>query len=208
MSPLSRRRFLAGSAALGASAAACSAEKGIVAPVPSSTTPTSVPSPPTPEDDARTASLAAGLEILAIRSYLGAIQIVNAGQLPPPPSALAMLVNVAVAQHQQHVEAWNNFLRQQGRPEVTEPDPQVSRSIHTLVQGTHSTGLALMALTVEELVAANYVSAIPNLAAIDAIALAGSVHVVETGHAAVLRFLLDRSPPPGAFAGDALSLPG
>lgn len=188
----------------GTVSASCSPNQA-TEPVPSSTvkTPTTLLSPP---DDMRSASFAASLEALAIWAYRGAIQIVNAGQVDAPAEAVARLAATAAAHHEEHLRAWNEILLIGGRPEVTEPDPSLQGTLTSLVQGTHSVGLGGVSVSVEQLLAASYVSATPRFGDAVKSRLAGSIQLVELQHLAVGRFLLDRPLLSGAFANDALSL--
>lgn len=201
---VSRRTLLRSSALAGAVAAmaACSA-KGSKHAAPSTSSPSATTRP---ADDARAAAYAAGLEVLALRTYASAVQAVSAGATPAPPNALGQLINLAAVQHQQHLDAWNASLRSAGKPEVTEPPASLSQALQANLQGILSAGVGRTALSVEQLVAASYVSAVPSLQATDAIRLAASIHVVEIQHVALIRFLLNQNPAPDAFANDAFSL--
>jgi hypothetical protein len=150
----------------------------------------------------------AGLELLALRTYDRAVQVVNAGAVPAPPAALGQLVNVAVTHHQQHLDAWNGVLRAAGKPEVTEPPASLSQALQANLQGLLSAGIGPTALSVEQLLAASYISAVPSVAAPDVMRLAGSIQAVELEHAALIRFLLSQAVAPDAFANDAFSLGG
>jgi hypothetical protein len=203
---LSRRAFLAATplAALTAAAACSPARKAKVAPT------TSVPSSVLPPaNDSQAAAFAAGVELMAAQAYEQAIAALNTGQLAPVAPALAEFVNAAHDHHRQHLDAWNGWLRANGGAEITDLSTAFKRAVQSFRQTFFLAGVGKMALGVEPLLAASYVSAAPALIARDAAQLAGSILVVEMQHASIIRYLTDEDfPVPDTFASDAFSLPG
>jgi hypothetical protein len=61
------------------------------------------------------------------------------------------------------------------------------------------TGLATLALSIENIAAQTYQAQISELSSAKAIAAAASIHPVEMQHAAILSFVLGRYPVPNAF---------
>lgn len=202
---MSRRQMLLGMGAAGGAVTLDACTSGSRRAVPPSA-PTTPPASPVPgRDDTHTVAFAAGLEALALKAYSQMSDLVNAGNVPAPPPALGALVNTASTHHQAHLDAWNAVLAKSGQAAITEPDPGLVRGLAPLVQEAISVGVGSGALSLEQLLASNYVGVAPALGDPDAVRLAGSVLVVEMQHVAVVLYLLNRRPIPDAFAKDALS---
>ena len=164
------------------------------------------PLPAPSEGDARTAAFAAGLEALAVGTYKAALDAATANKLGAVPPAGAEFVKVAMAQHQEHQNAWNKILTDAGQSAVTEPDPGLKPVIdEKFSQVTDFAGAARLALLLEETAAATYLKAIPTLDSRDAAKLAASIQAVDAKHAAVLHYVLGEYPVPDVFAKTALA---
>ena len=61
-------------------------------------------------------------------------------------------------------------------------------------------GAATLALMLEEIAAATYLSAQSVLTNKDAIMLAGSIQIIDAQHAAILHYVLGEYPVPDVFA--------
>ncbi len=198
---LSRRRFLVGTgvaAGLAVVTAACGTDEQ--SPMGGGETTTSGGQKQA-EGDAAVASLAAGLEVLAVSTYKSALDAATSGKLGAVPPAGAEFVKTAMAQHQAHLDAWNKTLKSAGQPEVTEPNATLKPKVDAELAKVKSfTGAAQLALTLEETAAATYLSAIPQLKSADAIRQAASIQAVDAKHAAVLHFVLGQYPVPDTFA--------
>lgn len=223
--PFSRRRLLAGAGFIGAAlvAAACGSDDkaattttapagGDSSTTASSTAETTAPTTAdtmapgttTADDGAATdgkiATLAAGLEVLAVNTYGAALDAAGKGALGAVPPAVAEFVTKAKAQHQEQLDKWNEVLVAAGAPEVTEPnadlDPVVAAEFAKV---TDVVGAAKLALMLEQIAAATYQSAIPVLTSKDAILLAGSIQIIDFQHAAILNFVLGNYPVPDTF---------
>lgn len=167
---------------------------------------TPAPLPAPSEGDARTAVFAAGLEALAVGTYKAALDAATANKLGAVPPAGAEFVKVAMAQHQEHQNAWNKILTDAGQSAVTEPDPGLKPVIDKkFSQVTDFAGAARLALLLEETAAATYLKAIPTLDSRDAAKLAASIQAVDAKHAAILHFVLGEYPVPDVFAKTALA---
>ena len=167
---------------------------------------TAAPLPAPSEGDARTAGFAAGLEALAVGTYKAALDAATANKLGAVPPAGAEFVKVAMAQHQEHQNAWNKILTDAGQNAVTEPDPGLKPVIdEKFSQVTDFAGAARLALLLEETAAATYLKAIPTLDSRDAAKLAASIQAVDAKHAAVLHYVLGEYPVPDVFAKTALA---
>lgn len=167
---------------------------------------TPAPLPAPSEGDARTTAFAAGLEALAVGTYKAALDAATANKLGAVPPAGAEFVKVAMAQHQEHQNAWNKILTDAGQSAVTEPDPGLKPVIdEKFSQVTDFAGAARLALLLEETAAATYLKAIPTLDSRDAAKLAASIQAVDAKHAAVLHFVLGEYPVPDVFAKTALA---
>ncbi len=150
--------------------------------------------------DLAVASLAASLEVLAVNTYGAALDAATSGALGEVPPAVANFVTTAMAQHQDHLDAWNGVLSAAGEPEVTDPPADLEQMVNTAFgEVTDVTGAAELALLLEETAAATYQSAIPSLESEEAISTAGSILCIDRQHAAVLRFVLGEYPIPDVF---------
>lgn len=226
--PFSRRRLLAGAGVIGAAlvAAACGSDAKTSTSTPaaaSSSTPaagttgattatttagttamTTVETTAAPADGAATdgkiATLAAGLEVLAVGTYKAALDAATAGKLGAVPPAVATFVTTAMGHHQMHLDAWNKVLKAAGAPEVTAPNAKLKPVVdEAFGKVTDVVGAAKLALLLEQIAAATYQSAIPVISNKDAVKLAGSIQIIDFQHAAVLNFVLGNYPVPDTF---------
>ena len=150
--------------------------------------------------DGKIATLAAGLEVLAVNTYGAALDAAGSGALGTVPPAVAEFVTTAMAHHQEHLDAWNEVLVAAGAEEVTEPnadlDPVVAAEFAKV---TDVAGAAALALMLEQIAHSTYQSALPVLTSKDAILLAGSIQIIDFQHAAILNFVLGNYPVPDTF---------
>ena len=72
---------------------------------------------------------------------------------------------------------------------------------------TDVTGAAQLALTLEDIAAATYQSAVSAVRARSSIQMAASIQPVEMQHAAILHFVLGQYPVPDAFSPLAAARP-
>lgn len=152
------------------------------------------------------AGLAAGLEVLAVQTYAAALDAAGAGDLGEVPPAVAEFVTVAMAQHQEQLDAWNAVLSGAGAEEVTEPNAELKPTVDAaFAEVTDVVGAAELALMLEEIAAATYLSAQEVLTDKDAIMLAGSIQIIDAQHAAILYYVLGEYPVPDVFAKTELS---
>ena len=159
--------------------------------------------------DAAVATLAAGLEVLAVNTYGAALEAATGGALGDVPPAVAEFVTTAQAQHQAHLDTWNGILESAGAEAVTTPPADLEASVNEQFgQVTDVVGAARLALMLEDTAAATYLSAIPNLQSADAIQTAGSICCIDRQHAAVLRFVLGEYPVPEVFASTEMAYSG
>ncbi len=199
----SRRRFLTGGgAALGALAfVACSSgnNKGQANP-----TPTDRPGTANGalSGDFAIAASAASLENLAVGTYQAALDAATAGKLGAVPPAVAIFVTTAKAQHSDHAAAWNSILTNAGKKAVTGVDLTVKDAVvdPAFAQVTDVTGLAKLALGLENVAAATYLNDIATIENNNALKIAASIQPVEMQHAAILNFVLGQYPVPDGFA--------
>lgn len=222
--PFSRRRLLAGAGVIGAAlvAAACGSDAKTSTSTPaaassstpaagttgattaSSTAGTTAGTTAAPADGAATdgkiATLAAGLEVLAVGTYKAALDAATAGKLGAVPPAVATFVTTAMGHHQMHLDAWNKVLKAAGAPEVTAPNAKLKPVVdEAFGKVTDVVGAAKLALLLEQIAAATYQSAIPVISNKDAVKLAGSIQIIDFQHAAVLNFVLGKYPVPDTF---------
>ena len=226
---LTRRQILAGAAVIGAGlvAAACGTDSndsiastpdsvgsttgGSVAPdTTSGETTDTAGSDTTMADngsvDLKIAALAAGLEVLAVGTYKAALDAAGAGSLGEVPPAVAEFVTVAMAHHQEHLDAWNKVLAGAGIAEVNEPDATLKPTVDDeFAKVTDVAGAAKLALLLEQIASATYLNAQNVLTDKDAIMLAGSIQIIDAQHASILLYVLGEYPVPDVFAKTDLS---
>ncbi|MDP9071387.1 MAG: ferritin-like domain-containing protein, partial [Actinomycetota bacterium] len=151
--------------------------------------------------DADVAAFAAGLEVLAVNTYKGALDAATAGKLGAVPPAGAEFVKTAMAQHQEYLDALNALLASAGRPKVSQPNAQLKSVVDTkFAQVKDFAGAAQLARELEQIAAATYLSVIPTLQSKDAIKLAGQANINDMQHIAILNYVLGEYPVPDTFA--------
>lgn len=203
-----RRRFLVGSGLAGAAVVVASRAGGSGGKV--GTTATGAMAA-LPEDrpvlgqsasgDLATAQFAAGLEALAVGTYQAAVDAATTNKLGAVPPAGAEFVKTALAQHQAHQDAWNKIVTGAGKPAVTAPDPGLKPTVDAeFAKVTDFAGAARLALLLEEIAAATYLSALRAISNRDAVKLAASIQAVDAKHAAILHYVLGEYPVPDVFA--------
>lgn len=201
----SRRRFLAlGALAAAVTAAACSADEDDAG-GPATTGPGRVGTGPgdgaAAAGDLDLAAFAAGLEILAVAAYTGALDVVATGRFGEAPVAGVEILAAARRHHEAHLVAWATRLNAGGRPKVTEPEAQLKPVVDAALGNAKGFAEVLaLARTIEETAAATYLRAVPSLAGADVVALAASIQATDARHAAVLGFFLGEYPVPDVFA--------
>ena len=204
-SPLAnRRQFLVGTGALvaGVALAACgNDDDDDTNAAPDTTTTTAADkTAEVPAGDLDIAALAAGLEVLAVQTYSAALDAAKANKLGAVPPAVATFVTTAMAQHQEQLDAWNKVLTGNDRPKVAEPNATLKPTIDAgFAKATDAVEVAELALQLEDIAAATYLDAVSKLTSDDAVELAGSIHVIDMQHAAVLLFVLGKYPVPNVF---------
>lgn len=152
-------------------------------------------------DDAAIATLAAGLEVLAVNTYGAGLDAATAGKLGDVPPAVATFATTAKAHHQAHLDAWNKVLTSAGAAAVSAPNATLQPTVdEEFAKVTDVVGLAKLALKLEEIAAATYLSASPKITDKAAIQLAGSIQIVDAQHAAILHYVLGEYPVPDTFA--------
>jgi hypothetical protein len=205
----SRRGFLLGAGALagGAILAACSS---------GSSSPTTTmasgaggsTTAGTLTGDLAVAALAASLENLAIAAYGDVLTAAGSGKLGAVPPAVATFVTTVKSQHTQHAQAWNSAIVAAGHSAVTTPDAALVPTVTAdFAKVTDVTGAAKLALTLEDIAAATYQSAISAVTATSSVKVAASIQPVEMQHAAILNFVLGQYPVPNAFSPIASARP-
>ncbi len=202
-SSVNRRRLLVGGgvAALAAALAACGQASQSAGQGSETASPSPSPSPSSgAEGDLAVAQLAAGLEVLAVNTYKAAGDAATAGKLGSVPPAVAQYVTTALDQHQQHLEAWNKVLTSAGKPEVTAPNATLKPTVDSeFAQVKDVTGVANLALTLEQIAAQTYLKAIPTLKDKDAIRTAAQIQIIDQQHQAILLYALGMYPVPDVF---------
>jgi hypothetical protein len=147
------------------------------------------------------ATVAAGLEVLAVQTYGAALDAATANKLGAVPPAVAEFATTAKAQHQAALAKWNSVLKAGGKPEVTEPYAKLKPTVDAaFAKVTDVSGVAALALMLEQIASASYQKAIPSLTSKDAIELAGSLEIIDAQHVAILLFVSGQYPVPDTFA--------
>jgi len=151
-------------------------------------------------DDAKIAELAAGLEVLAVATYQGALDAATANKLGAVPPAVATYVTTALAHHKEHLAAWNSVLKSAGKPEVTAPNATLKPTVDTMFAAAKDVAdVAKLALLLEDIAAQTYLKAIPLLKSKAAIRKAGEIQIVDQQHQAILLYALGMYPVPEVF---------
>lgn len=156
---------------------------------------------PPSSGDLLVASLASGLEVLAITTYKATLDAASAGKLGAVPEAGRTFVQTALDHHQEHLGAWNKMLKDAARREITEPDTRLKPAVDAqLAKANTFADVAKLALMLEEVAAATFLSAVSQLTDTAAVKKAASIQAVEAKHAAFLHYVLGDYPVPDTFA--------
>lgn len=158
--------------------------------------------------DLRVVAMAASLENSGIATYMAGIKAATAGKLGPIPGAVVTFAETAMAQHEDHQKAWNAVLTAAGKKPVSAVDPVLQPTINAaLAKVTTVTGLAELALQVENTAGETYQNGLSVIKSAAGIKTAASIQPVEFQHAAILYFVLGKYPVPQAFTGVSLARP-
>jgi len=153
------------------------------------------------ENDLKLGAFAAALEVLAVNTYGAALDAAGKGSLGEVPPAVAEFVTVAQKQHQAQLDRWNELLTGADQPEVTDPPADLEKKVNEEFGKVKDVaGAAKLALQLEQIAAATYLSVIPLLATEAPIRLAASIQPIDMQHAAILNFALGEYPVPDTFA--------
>ena len=197
-----RRGFLVGAGVIagGIALAACSSSGKSASPA--TTTTTTGGNPTGLTGDLAVVALAASLENLAVQTYQDGLTAAQTGKLGAVPPVVASFVQTAMSQHKDHAAAWNAILTGQGKTAVSGVDMTVKTSVvdPAFAQVHDVPGLAKLALELESVAAATYLSAISSISSPMGIKTAASIEPVELQHAAVLNYALGNYPIPDAFS--------
>jgi hypothetical protein len=103
--------------------------------------------------------------------------------------------------HQAHLDAWNDVITGGGGEAVTKPNAELDPVVAAeFAKVTDAGGAAKLALMLEQIASATYLSALPLIEDKDAIELAGSIQIIDMQHQAILLFALGEYPVPDVFA--------
>ncbi len=195
----SRRNFLLGVSGVaigGVALAACGTSAAS-----KSSSSTTLAAKPQLTGDLLIAALAASLENLGIYAYNAGINAAIGHKLGAVPPAVVTFAKTAMAQHKDHAAAWNSILVAAGESAVTKTDPALTPTVNqAFAKVVDVTGLAKLALDIEDIAAATYQGAVGALSSNKAVAIAASIQPVEMQHAAILNFVLGQYPVPNAFS--------
>jgi len=145
--------------------------------------------------DLAVAALAASLENLAVYAYNAGISAATAGKLGTVPPAVVTFATTVKSQHMDHAAAWNAILTASGKNAVTVTEPSLTPVVNQLfAKVTDVTGLAQLALQLENAAAQTYQVQSTKLKSKKAIATSSSIQPVEMQHAAILYFVLGQYP--------------
>lgn len=151
--------------------------------------------------DLKVGAFAASLEVLAVNTYTAAGQAATEGKLGEVPPAVGEFVTTAMEHHQAALDEWNGVLEAAGEPAVDKPPADLEKTVNDkFAEVRDIPGAAMLALELEQIAAATYLAAIPELMSKDAIGLAGSIQPIDMQHVAVLLFALGEYPVPDTFA--------
>ncbi len=203
----SRRWFLGAAAAVtaGGVLAACSKDKSTVATATTATTSggaatTATTAASNAAGDLKVAALAASLEVLAVGTYKAALDAAGANKLGTVPPAVATFAKTAMGHHQAALDSWNKVLTSNGQQAVSTPPASLKATVDgKFAQVKDVTGVAELALLLEQTAADTYLGAQKSLTLKDAITNAGALQTVDQEHAAILLFVLGKYPVPDTF---------
>jgi hypothetical protein len=207
--PVGRRRFLVGLGGVGAglALAACSSSSSSPSTGASSMsaaagTPMSGTTPSVYTGDLKVVALATALENQAVAAYTAALAAASAGKLGTVPPAVGTFAQTAMGQHADHAKAWNGVLQAANVPTITNiplsTQPEVLSALGAV---TTVSGVAILALELENQAAQTYLFAAGNVTSAGGIATAASIAPVEAMHAAILQFVVGQYPVPDTFLG-------
>ena len=196
--PVTRRGFLAGAGALGGLAVLGGACSDDDAPNGAGD---GQPATPEGAGDLEVATLAAGLEVLAVDTYKATVEAATTGKLGDVPPAVNAFLTAALAHHEAHLEAWKARLAAAGRTAMGDANARLKSTVDAQLgrAGTVADALSL-ARRLEETAAATYLSALTALRDGEALQLAASIQATDAKHVAVLLFLQGDYPVPDMFA--------
>lgn len=150
--------------------------------------------------DAEVAEVAAGLEVLAVNTYQGALDAATANKLGAVPPVVAAFIQTALSHHKEHLAAWNKVLTDAGSPEVTAPNAKLKPTVDAaFAQAKDVTAVASLALVLEDIAAQTYLKAIPTLKDKANIRRAAQIQVIDQQHQAILLYALGKYPVPEVF---------
>lgn len=200
----SRRWFLGASAALAAGGvlAACSTDNSV-----DSGTDTTVAGGAGSSTtaggsggDVKIAATAASLEVLAVGTYKAALDAATANKLGNVPPAVATFAKTAMEQHQKALDAWNGVLKSAGQPAASSPPASLKQTVDAeFAKVTDVTGVAKLALLLEQTAADTYLAVTKELTGKEALTMAGALQSVDQEHTAILHFVLGEYPVPRTF---------
>jgi len=202
---LSRRRFLLGSGvAAGALATVACSRKGDGAAAGQTTTTSEGPAS---SGDLQVATLAAGLEVLAVTMYKQVIDAAAGGKLGPVPRFGTTFLQTVIGHHYEYLSAWNKVLKDGGRRAIAVPNSTLKPVLDAgLAKARTFVDIAKLALLFEEIAAATYLSAVTRLQGKAARRRAASIQAVNAKHAAILHYVLGDYPVPDTFAREEKAL--
>ncbi len=192
----SRRGFLLGSGVMigGLALAACGTSND----TPAASSTTAAASQYT--GDLKVVALAAALENLAVAAYTGALDAAGKGAFGTVPPAVATFATTVRKQHEDHASAWNLVLKGAGLAPITGAPLSITAEITAQLAGiTDVAGVAKLALSLEDVAAATYLSGLGAITDPGGIKTAATILPVETQHAAILHFVLGQYPVPLTF---------
>ncbi len=200
-----RRTFLLGAAGVlagGAALVAATSNPGLAAAASKVASASAASNPPNAQGgiaglsgDLAVAALAASLENLAVFAYNAGIGAATAGKLGSVPPAVVTFAQTAKSQHMDHAAAWNAVLTASKKKAVTVTEPALTPKVQqAFAKVTDITGLAQLALELENVAAQTYQVQSTKLHSKKAIATAATIQPVEMQHAAILYFVLGQYP--------------
>ena len=202
----SRRWFMGAAAAVAAGGvlAACSKDDSKVETGAGTTVTSGAAATPTTAGgaagDLKVAALAASLEVLAVGTYKAALDAATANKLGAVPPAVATFAKTAMGHHQTALDAWNKVLTGAGQPAVSAPPASLKATVDTeFAKVKDVTGVANLALLLEQTAADTYLKATETLTGKEALTTAGALQSVDQEHAAILLFVLGKYPVPDVF---------
>jgi len=162
--------------------------------------------------DVQMMQTAASIEVLAVATYKTALTLPFIGGASANP-VVKGFATMTMAQHAQHLQAFNAAVTQLGGKPQNNPDPKYAAVVKSAVPGIKGPlDVVNLAISLERVAAETYVADVENLSDVGARKTTASIMGVEAQHLAILlavqALLKGNAPQLIALPPNAAALPG